>query len=121
MKYLLDEFSLQELSQLLPDRLALFLIKASQALLHRLGVRLDVKGVLSDLPQDARHVRGTPREDVGIGTEKVDEHCFLFGVEGGADPQRLALAGTGVEGYSLGVLGSLEATRMLGGVVDIVG
>jgi hypothetical protein len=49
--------------------------------------------VLGDFPRDAWHIRGAPREDVGVGAEEVDEHRFLFGVEGGADPQRLALAG----------------------------
>jgi hypothetical protein len=45
--------------------------------------------VLDDIPRYARHVRGTPRKDFGVRTEKVDEHCFLFGVELGADPYML--------------------------------
>ena len=45
MKYLLDESGRQKRS---PDRPALELVKASQALLHRLGVGSDVKGVLGD-------------------------------------------------------------------------
>ena len=56
MEYLLDESGRQKFLQLLADRPALELIKASQALLHRLGVGSDVKGVLGDLPQYARHV-----------------------------------------------------------------
>ena len=43
--------------------------------------------MLGDLPWYARHVRGTPREHIGIHAEKVDEHGFLFDVESGVDPQ----------------------------------
>jgi hypothetical protein len=50
--------------------------------------------------------------------EEVDEHHFLFWVEGGTGPQRLALGGSRVEGHLLGLLGSLEATHMLGGGVE---
>jgi hypothetical protein len=55
--------------------------------------------VLGDLPKDPWHVRGAPRKDVGVGAKKVDEHHFLFWVEGGTDPQRLALGGSRVEGH----------------------
>jgi hypothetical protein len=34
--------------------------------------------------------RGTPCKKFGVCAEKVDEHCFLFGVELGADPDFLA-------------------------------
>jgi hypothetical protein len=40
--------------------------------------------------------------------EKVDEHCFLFGVELGADPDFLAAVVAGVEGDGLDRLGRLE-------------
>jgi hypothetical protein len=46
--------------------------------------------------------------------EKVDEHHFLFRVEGGTYPQRLALGGSRVKGHLLCLLSSLEAARMLG-------
>ena len=82
MKYLLDESGCQQLVHLLADRPALEFVEALQALLHRLGVGLDVKGVLGDLPRYARHVRGAPREDIGVGAEEVDEHHFLFAVKG---------------------------------------
>ena len=45
--------------------------------------------MLGDIPRYAGHVRGTPRENVGVCAEKVDEHCFLFGIELGADPDLL--------------------------------
>jgi hypothetical protein len=57
--------------------------------------------VLGDLPRDAWNIRGAPREDVGIGSDEIDEHHFLFRVEGGTDPQHLALGGSRVEGTSL--------------------
>ena len=56
MEYLLDESGRQKFLQLPVDRPALELVEASQALLHRLGVGLEVKGVLGDLPRYARNV-----------------------------------------------------------------
>ena len=112
MEYLLDESGLQKLVHLLADRPSLELVEAPQALLDRLGVRQDIKGVLGDLPRDARHVRGAPREDVSVGAEKVDEHHFLFVVEGSADLQRLAVGGLWVKGDVLGTLDILEAARV---------
>jgi hypothetical protein len=53
--------------------------------------------VLGDIPRYARHVRGTPRKNLGVRVEKVDEHCFLFGVELGADPDLLGGVVAGVE------------------------
>jgi hypothetical protein len=53
--------------------------------------------VLGDIPLYARHVRGTPRENLGVRAEKVDEHDFLFGVELGADPDLLGGVVAGVE------------------------
>jgi hypothetical protein len=53
--------------------------------------------VLGDIPRYARHVRGTPRENFDICSEKVDEHCFLFGVELGANPDLLGGVVAGVE------------------------
>jgi hypothetical protein len=47
--------------------------------------------VLGDLPRNARHVQGTPREHVSVGAEEVNEHCFLFGVERSADLECLAI------------------------------
>jgi hypothetical protein len=41
----------------------------------------NIQRVLGDIPRYVGHVRGTPRKDVGVCVEKVDEHCFLFGVE----------------------------------------
>ena len=85
MEYLLDESGHQKLLQLLSDCPALELVKASQALLRRLGVGSYVKGMLGDLPRYARHIRGAPRKDVCVSVEKVNEHRFLFAIEGGAD------------------------------------
>jgi hypothetical protein len=67
--------------------------------------------VLGDIPRYAGHVRGTPREDVG-GAEKVDEHCFLFGIEPGADPDLLGGVAAGVEGDGLNRLHWLEVAGM---------
>ena len=112
MEYLLDESGLQKLVHLLADRTPLQLVEAPQALLDRLGVRQDIKGVLGDLPRDARHVRGAARKDVNVGTEEVGEHHFLSAVEGSADLQRLAVGVVRVEGDVLGTLGRLEVARV---------
>jgi hypothetical protein len=87
---------------------ALFFIKAAQGLLHGSGTGSDVQRVLGDIPQYAGHVRGTPRKNFGVCAEKVDEHCFLFGVELGADPDFLAGIVAGVEGDELNCLGWFE-------------
>src|SRR6185312_3259887 len=109
MEYLFDESGRQKFLQLLADRPALELVEASKALLHWLGVGSDIKGVLGDLPWYARHIRGAPRENVSIGTEKIDKHHFLFAVEGGADLQRLVVVVAWVKGHLLDALGGFDA------------
>jgi hypothetical protein len=76
---------------------AFFFIKTAQMLLHGSGTGSDVQRVLGDIPRYAGHVRRTPRKNFGVCAEKVDEHCFLFGVELGADPDFLAGVVAGVE------------------------
>jgi hypothetical protein len=88
MVNLLDESDLQKLVNLLTDDLALLLVEAAQALLYQFGAGPDLQGMLGNLLGYAWHIRGTLREYVGIRAEKVDEHCFLFRVEGGANFQR---------------------------------
>jgi hypothetical protein len=65
---------------------ALFLVESVQRLLHGSGSSSDIQRVLGDIPWYDRHVQGTPRKNLGVCAEKVDEHFFLFGVELGADP-----------------------------------
>jgi hypothetical protein len=90
---------------LLPDRSALLLVKAAQSLLHGFGAGLDIQGVLGDLPREAWHVQGTPRKHVVVCAETVDEHYFLFGIQGGADVHRLTVRAAGVEGEFLDSFG----------------
>jgi hypothetical protein len=108
MKYLLDEPGLQQLANLLPDCPVLLLVEAAQSLLHWFGVGLDLQGVLGDIPQDARHVRGTSREYVMVHAKKVNKHGFLFGVKGGADAHHLIVRATGVERHLLHLHRRLE-------------
>jgi hypothetical protein len=68
--------------------------------------------VLGDIPRYAGHVRGTQCENIGICAEKVDEHCFLFGVELGADPDLLGGVVAGVERDRLNRLRWLEVAGM---------
>jgi hypothetical protein len=64
--------------------------------------------VLGDIPRYAGHVQGTPRENVGVCAEKVDKHCFLFGIELGADLDLLGGVAAGVEGDGFNRLRWLE-------------
>jgi hypothetical protein len=77
--------------------------------------------VLDDLPQNARHVRGTPCKHVSVGAEEVDEHCFLFGVERSADLECLAIRVIGAERDKLNLFCWLEATGMAFGTRDFLG
>ena len=91
---------------------ALFFVESAQRLLDGSGSGSDVQRVLGDIPQYAGHVRGTLRKDVGVCAEKVDEHCFLFGVEPGTDPDLLGGVATGVEWDDLNRLRWFEVAGM---------
>jgi hypothetical protein len=52
--------------------------------------RIDVEGMLDQLPGHPCHVRWLPREDVAVSPEEVDERVFLFGVETRPDGGGLA-------------------------------
>ena len=79
---------------------ALLFVESAQRLLDGSGSGLNIQRVLGDIPRYAGHVRGTPRENVGVRAEKVDEH-LLFGIELGADPDLLEGVAAGVEGDEL--------------------
>jgi hypothetical protein len=83
---------------LLLDCSALLLVEAAQSLPYQFGASPNIQGVHSDFPWDGRHVQGTPREHVTIHAEKVDEHCFVFGIQGGGNAHRLTVRAAGVEG-----------------------
>jgi hypothetical protein len=68
--------------------------------------------VLGDIPRYAGHVRGTPRKNFGVCAKKVDEHCFLFGVELGADPDFLVGVVAGVERDRLNRLSWFEVVSV---------
>ena len=69
--------------------------------------------MLGDFPQYARRITGTPHKHIGICTEKVDKHGFLFGVEVSTDRQRLAVGVVGVEWDLLGAFRRLEVAHMV--------
>jgi hypothetical protein len=91
---------------------ALFFVESAQRLLDGSGSSSDIQRVLGDIPRYARHVRGTPRENVGVCAEKVDEHCFLFGIELGADLNLLGGVAAGVEGDGLNRLRWLKVASV---------
>jgi hypothetical protein len=108
MEYLFDEPCSHQLVDLLAYGSVLFFVESAQRLLHGSGSSSDIQRVLGDIPRYARHVRGTPRKNFGVRAEKVDEHCFLFGVELGADPDLLGGVIVGVERDGLNRLSWLE-------------
>ena len=108
MVYFPDESDGQQFYYLFSDGPALFLIEATQALLHWLGAWEDLEGMLGDLPRDAQHIRGFPRKDVFVVTEEVDEHAFLFGGERGTNAYLFTLGGAGVYEDLLGALCRFE-------------
>ena len=81
----------------------------------------NIQRVLGDIPRYAGHVRGTPRKNVGVCAEKVDEHCFLFGVELGADPDLLGGVVAGVERDGLNRLCWLEVAGVALHVSHLLG
>jgi hypothetical protein len=101
MEYLFDEPRSRQLVDLLAYDSALFFVESAQRLLHGSGSSLDIQRVLGDIPRYAGHVRGTPCKHLGVHAEKVDVHCFLFGVELRADPDLPAGVVAGVEGDGL--------------------
>jgi hypothetical protein len=113
MEYLFDEPCNHHLVDLLAYGLALFFIETAQRLLHGLGSSSDIQRVLGDIPRYARHVRGTPRKNLGVSAEKVDEHCLLFGVELGADSYLLVGVIAGVERDGLNRLCWLEVAGVV--------
>jgi hypothetical protein len=108
MEYLFDEPWSHQLVDLLAYGSALFFVESAHRLLHGSGSSSDIQRVLSDIPRYARHVRGAPRKNLGVRMEKVDEHCFLFGVELGADSDLLEGIVAGVERDRLNRLSWLE-------------
>jgi hypothetical protein len=108
MEYLFDEPCSHQLVDLLAYGPALFFIKTVHVLLHGSGAGSDIQRVLGDIPRYAWHVRGTPHKNFGVCAEKVDEHCFLFGVELGADPDFLVGVIAGVERDGLNHLSRFE-------------
>jgi hypothetical protein len=108
MEYLFDEPYNHQLVDLLAYGSVLFFVETVQRLLHGSSSSSDIQRVLGDIPWYARHVRGTPRKNLDVRTEKVDEHCFLFGVELGADPDLLAGVVAGVERDGLNRLSWFE-------------
>ena len=112
MEYLFDEPCFHQHVDLLAYGSALFFVESAQRMLHGSGSDSDIQRVLGNIPRYAGHVRGAPRENVGVCTEKVDEHCFLFGVELGADPDLLGGVVAGIERDGFDRLRWLEVAGM---------
>ena len=120
MEYLFDEPCGHQLVDLLAYGSALFFVESAQRLLHGSGSS-DIQRVLGDILRYVRHVRGTPRKNFGICAEKVDEHCFLFGVELGADPNLLAGIIAGVERDGLNRLSRFEVAGVALRIRNLLG
>jgi hypothetical protein len=71
--------------------------------------RIDVEGMLDQLPRHPWHVCWLPREDVAVSPEEVDERVFLFGVESRPDGSSLAaVACPEVNGFDQNLLSWLR-------------
>lgn len=71
-----DEASSQEPSEFLTNRLALLFVEAVEALLHWLGINVDVKSMLGDPTEDVGHVRGLPCKDICVVMQELYEGRF---------------------------------------------
>ena len=108
MVYFLNKPDHQKLRNLLADGPAFLLIEAMQALLHWFGSWPDLQGMLNDFSRNARHVRGSPRKDVSVGAEEVDERACLSRGKHGANAHHFALGDAGVYEDLLDTLYRLE-------------
>jgi hypothetical protein len=77
-------------------------IEAAQTLLDRLGPELDVEGVLDDLLGDAQHFCQSPRKNVFVASEEVNNLVFLFGPQTSPDLDGLGRV-LGIDPDGLGV------------------
>ena len=71
--------------------------------------------MLSDFPQNARHIRGFPCKDVPVSVEEADERAFLFGGKHGTNTHRFTLSGPKVyEDFFRALHGLERPSRLLG-------
>jgi hypothetical protein len=54
----------------------------AELLLDGLGLQIQMKFMLNQFPRNSRHISRLPCKDVPIFLEEVDEHDFLFGIQG---------------------------------------
>ena len=108
MVYFLDKPGPQKLRNLLADGPMFLLVEAMQVLLHWLGAWPDLQGMLGDFSRYAWHVRGSPRKDVSIGVEEVNERAFLFRGKCGANGHHFAFGAARVYEDLLGALYRLK-------------
>jgi hypothetical protein len=108
MEYLFDEPCSHQLVDLLAYGSALFFVESAQRLLHGSGSSSDIQRVLARHPSVCQACPRDSTQNLGVRTEKVDEHCFLFGVELGANPDLLGGVVAGVERDELNRLSWLE-------------
>jgi hypothetical protein len=97
----------------LPRGPALFLVKASHALLDRPQTRLNVEGVLGDFPGDAWHFYRAPCKYILVASEEVDELAFLFGVQTSPDLHGFGRV-SDIDLHGLSILGRFESTGRQG-------
>jgi hypothetical protein len=86
-----DEASREQLGEFLLDGFPSVVSEAAEVLSLRGSFRIDVEGMLNQLPRHPWHVHWLPHEDVAVSPEEVDERVFLFGVETRPDSGGLAI------------------------------
>jgi hypothetical protein len=96
MEYLFDEPCSHQLVDLLAYGSALFFVESAQRLLHGQAparISSECSATSLGMPGMSEGLHA----NLGVRAEKVDEHCFLFGVELGAGPDLLGGVVAGVE------------------------
>ena len=85
----MDESSVEELADLLADKLLALWRLPPDLLLHWSGVRMHGQMMLDHLPRDPGHVGRLPGKHVYVSPEEGDERAFLFAAQVAADTDNL--------------------------------
>jgi hypothetical protein len=81
MEDFFDEAGRESFGEFLLDGVPSVVGETAEVLSLGGSFRIDVEGMLDQLPGHPWHVSWLPREDVAVSPEEVDERIFLFGVE----------------------------------------
>ena len=84
-----DKSGVEELADLLADKLLALWRLPLDLLLHRAGVRTHSQVMLDHLPRDPGYIGRLPGKHVHVSPEEGDERAFLFAAQVAADTDNL--------------------------------